>query len=77
MTDFGIFTFVTDYSLGPARIAKEVEDRGFESLFLPEHSHIPVSRESPYPGGGDLPKEYSHTYDLFVALTAAAAVTTG
>lgn len=76
MTDFGIFTFVTDYSLGPARLAKEVEDRGFESLFLPEHSHIPVSRRTPYPGGGDLPKEYSHTYDLFVALTAAAAVTT-
>ena len=76
MTDFGIFTFVTDYSLGPARIAKEVENRGFESLFLPEHSHIPVSRESPYPGGGDLPMEYSHTFDLFVSLTAAAAVTT-
>jgi len=76
MTDFGIFTFATDYSLDPARIAREVEDRGFESLFLPEHSHIPASRETPYPGGGDLPKEYYHTHDLFVALTAAAAVTT-
>lgn len=76
MTDFGIFTFATDYSLDPARIAREVEARGFESLFLPEHSHIPASRETPYPGGGDLPKEYSHTHDLFVAMTAAAAATT-
>lgn len=76
MTDFGIFTFATDYTLGPARIAREVEARDFESLFLPEHSHIPVSRDTPYPGGGELPKEYSHTHDLFVALTAAAAATT-
>ena len=45
MTKFGIFTFATDYSLGPARLAREVEDRGFESLFLPEHSHIPISRD--------------------------------
>jgi probable F420-dependent oxidoreductase len=75
MTSFGIFTFATDYSLSPARLAREVEDRGFESLFLPEHSHIPASRETPYPGGGDLPKEYYHTHDLFVALTAAAAAT--
>lgn len=76
MTDFGIFTFATDYSLDPARLARETEARGFESLFLPEHSHIPVSRDTPYPGGGDLPLEYSHTHDLFVALTAAAAATT-
>jgi probable F420-dependent oxidoreductase len=51
------------------------EQRGFESLFFPEHTHIPASRESPYPGGGDLPDMYSHTYDPFVALTAAAAAT--
>lgn len=76
MTAFGVFTFATDYSLSPARLAREVEDRGFESLFLPEHSHIPASRETAYPGGGELPKEYSHTHDLFVALTAAAAATT-
>lgn len=76
VTDFGIFTFATDYSLDPARLAREVEARGFESLFLPEHSHIPASRDTPYPGGGELPKEYSHTHDLFVALTAAAAATT-
>ncbi|MCH9675692.1 MAG: LLM class F420-dependent oxidoreductase [Gammaproteobacteria bacterium] len=75
MTDFGIFTFATDYSMAPARIAAAVEERGFESLFLPEHTHIPTSRQSPYPGGGELPKEYSHTHDVFVALTAAACAT--
>jgi probable F420-dependent oxidoreductase len=57
-------------------VAREVEDRGFGSLFLPEHSHIPISRDTPYPGGGDLPCEYSRTRDLCVALTAAAAATT-
>ncbi len=51
------------------------EERGFESLLFPEHTHIPASRESPYPGGGELPPEYSRTYDPFVALTAAAAAT--
>ncbi|MGZ0187240.1 MAG: LLM class F420-dependent oxidoreductase [Alphaproteobacteria bacterium] len=76
MSTFGIFTFATDYSLDPARLAREVEDRGFESLFLPEHSHIPACRTTPYPGGGELPREYSHTHDLFVAMTAAAAATT-
>ncbi|MFT5394555.1 MAG: putative F420-dependent oxidoreductase, partial [Gammaproteobacteria bacterium] len=73
---FGIFTFATDYTMSPATIAREVEARGFESLWLPEHTHIPASRRSPYPGGGELPKQYSHTHDVFVALTAAAAVTT-
>lgn len=68
--------FPTDYAIDPAALAKEVEDRGFDSLWFPEHSHIPTSRESPYPGGGDLPRMYSHTYDPFVALTAAACATT-
>jgi probable F420-dependent oxidoreductase len=72
---FGTFIFPTDYSIGPAELAPEVEARGFESLWFPEHSHIPISRESPYPGGGDLPQEYSHSFDPFVALGAAAAVT--
>src|SRR5690242_18988059 len=72
---FGIAVFPTDYAADPAAIARLVEERGFESLFFPEHTHIPVSRRSPYPGGGDLPPEYSHTYDPFVALTAAAAAT--
>ena len=60
---FGTFIFPTDYSIGPAELAPEVEARGFESLWFPEHSHIPISRESPYPGGGDLPQEYSHSFD--------------
>ncbi|HEV3229956.1 MAG TPA: LLM class F420-dependent oxidoreductase, partial [Solirubrobacteraceae bacterium] len=67
--------FPTDYSIGPAELARLVEERGFESLFFPEHTHIPASRDTPYPAGGDLPQEYWHTYDPFVALTAAAAAT--
>ncbi|MDD7921861.1 LLM class F420-dependent oxidoreductase [Actinomycetospora callitridis] len=74
--DHGIMMFPTDYAIDPAALAKEVEARGFDSLWFPEHSHIPTSRESPYPGGGDLPRMYSHTYDPFVALTAAASATT-
>ncbi len=66
----------TDYAIDPATLAEEVEDRGFDSLWFPEHSHIPVSRTSPYPGGGDLPRMYVHTYDPFVGLMAAAAATT-
>ena len=72
---FGISMFPTDYAIGPGELAREVEAHGFESLFFPEHTHIPASRKSPWPGGPDLPKEYSHTLDLFVALTAAAAAT--
>jgi probable F420-dependent oxidoreductase len=71
----GIAFFSADYAVDPATIARMVEERGFESLFLPEHTHIPASRATPYPAGGDLPKEYWHTYDPFVALTAAAAAT--
>ncbi len=72
---FGITMFPTDYAIRPGELAREVEAHGFESLFFPEHTHIPASRKSPWPGGPDLPKEYSHTLDLFVALTAAAATT--
>ena len=68
--------FPTDYAIDPATLAPEVEERGFDSLWFPEHSHIPVSRTSPYPGGGDLPRMYVHTYDPFVGLMAAAAATT-
>ena len=68
--------FPTDYAIDPATLAAEVEERGFDSLWFPEHSHIPVSRTSPYPGGGDLPRMYVHTYDPFVGLMAAAAATT-
>ena len=73
--DFGVTMFATDYSMGPVELARACEDRGFESLFFVEHTHIPASRRTPYPGGGDLPKEYSHTIDPFVGLAAAAAVT--
>ena len=75
MTDFGVLIFATDYSVQPAVLARALEERGFESLFLPEHTHIPASRETPWPGGAPLPKEYSHTHDPYVALAVAAAVT--
>jgi len=68
--------FATDYAMRPDDLARELEARGFESLWVPEHTHIPASRRTPYPGGTDLPKEYWHTYDPFVALMAAASVTT-
>ncbi|MQA06967.1 MAG: TIGR03619 family F420-dependent LLM class oxidoreductase [Pseudonocardiaceae bacterium] len=71
----GIATFVTDEGIHPATLGKAVEERGFDSLFLAEHSHIPVSRQSPYPGGGELPRVYYRTLDPFVALTAAAGAT--
>ena len=73
---FGIATFVTDEGIRPDVLGRGLEERGFDSLFLAEHSHIPVSRETPYPGGGDLPRVYYHTLDPFVALTAAAGTTT-
>ncbi len=75
MTDFGVSMFPTDYAIQPVPLAIAVEERGFESLFFPEHTHIPASRRTPYPAGGELPKEYFHTHDPFVALGAAAAVT--
>jgi len=71
----GVFYFPTDYGIDIRELARAIEDRGFESLFLPEHTHIPTSRRTPYPGGGELPKAYSHTHDPFVALSFAAAVT--
>ncbi len=73
--DFGVATFPTDESIAPDVLARLLEERGFESLFYPEHTHIPASRETPYPAGGDLPREYSRIIDPFVALTAAAAAT--
>src|SRR5574340_348997 len=72
---FGIATFVTDEGIRPDALGRALEERGFDSLFLAEHSHIPVSRTTPYPGGGDLPRQYYRTLDPFVALTAAASVT--
>jgi len=72
---FGVAVFPTDYAVDPGALARMVEERGFESLFFPEHTHIPADRTTPYPPGGELPRQYSHTYDPFVALTAAAATT--
>jgi probable F420-dependent oxidoreductase len=73
---FGVTMFVTDYAIRVDELALALEQRGFESLWLPEHTHIPASRKSPWPGGPDLPKEYWHTLDPFVALATAAAATT-
>ncbi|WP_433298323.1 LLM class F420-dependent oxidoreductase [Pseudonocardia sp. CA-142604] len=73
---FGINAFVTDEGLRPGPLGKAVEERGFDALFLAEHSHIPVSRRTPYPGGGDLPNQYYRALDVFVSLTAAAMATT-
>jgi len=72
----GIAMFPTEYAISPDELASEVEQRGFESIWFPEHTHIPASRRTPWPGGGDLPREYWHTYDPFIALTAAASATT-
>ncbi len=71
----GVFYFPTDYGIEPGELGKALEERGFESLFVCEHTHIPTSRKSPFPGGGELPKRYSHTHDPFVALSFAAAAT--
>jgi probable F420-dependent oxidoreductase len=73
--EFGIGYFPTHDAVSPGDFARLIEDRGHESLFFAEHTHIPASRESPYPGGAELPRKYIHTYDLFVALTHAAAAT--
>jgi probable F420-dependent oxidoreductase len=71
----GLLIFPTDMTPGPAEMARMAEDRGFESIWYPEHTHIPASRETPYPAGGDLPEEYRRILDPFVALAAAAAAT--
>ena len=67
--------FLTDETITPVRIARELEQRGFAGLYLPEHTHIPAERTTPYPAGGELPREYGRTLDPFVALGQAAAVT--
>jgi probable F420-dependent oxidoreductase len=69
---YGVTIFSTDVSIGPVELAKALEERGFDSLWVPEHTHIPVSRRTPYPNGGELPDEYKRCHDPFVALTAAA-----
>ncbi|HWO04381.1 MAG TPA: LLM class F420-dependent oxidoreductase, partial [Methylomirabilota bacterium] len=66
--DFGAAIFFTDYSMGPAALGRALEERGFESLWAPEHSHIPLSRGSAFPAGGELPKKYFDVMDPFVTL---------
>ncbi|TAK69697.1 MAG: LLM class F420-dependent oxidoreductase [Actinomycetota bacterium] len=73
--DIGLVAFITDYGISSTELAQAAESRGFESLFLTEHTHIPAARETPYADGRELPTEYSHTFDPFVSLAAAAAVT--
>jgi probable F420-dependent oxidoreductase len=72
---FGIATFVNDDTIDTVSLARAIEERGFHSLIVAEHTHIPASRESAYPGGGELPSVYYRTLDPFVTLAAAAAVT--
>ena len=75
MLKFGASMFFTDYSMPPGELGKALEERGFESVWAPEHSHIPLSRKTPFPAGGDLPKKYYDAMDPFVTLTMAAAAT--
>ena len=75
MLDFGVSMFFTDYSMAASELAQALEQRGFESVWAPEHSHIPLSRKTPFPGGGDVPKRYYDAMDPFVTLTAAAMAT--
>ena len=72
---FGGAMFFTDYSMSAMELARALEERGFESVWAPEHSHIPLSRKTPFPGGGDLPKQYYDAMDPFVVLAAASQVT--
>src|ERR1700674_613074 len=72
---FGASIFFTDYSMAPADLAVALEQRGFDIVWAPEHSHIPVSRKTPFTMGGDLPKRYYDVMDPFVTLTAAAMAT--
>jgi probable F420-dependent oxidoreductase len=73
--EFGASIFFTDYSITPAELAVALEERGFDSLWAAEHSHIPVPRKTPPPGGGELHKRYYDVMDPFVTLTAAACAT--
>jgi len=73
--DYGVVMFPTEYAIAPDELARALEERGFESVWFPEHTHIPASRRTPWPGGPDLPRDYWSSYDPFVALTAAAAAT--
>ena len=75
MLNFGTSMFFTDYSMAPGELGQALEERGFESVWAPEHSHIPLSRKTPFPVGSDLPKKYFDAMDPFVTLTVAAMAT--
>ena len=75
MLKFGTSMFFTDYSMAPGELGQALEQRGFQSVWAPEHSHIPLSRKTPFPGGTELPKKYYDAMDPFVTLTAAAVAT--
>ncbi|MBV8986863.1 MAG: LLM class F420-dependent oxidoreductase, partial [Acidimicrobiia bacterium] len=74
---FGVTIFCTDVSIQPAELAVALQERGFDSMWVPEHTHIPTTRRTPYPNGGELPEEYKRCHDPFVALTAAAVAAPG
>lgn len=65
----GVFYFPVDYGIDPGELAAALEARGFASLYVPEHTHIPTSRRTPFPSGGEMPKKYAHMYDPFVTLS--------
>src|SRR5207244_11806628 len=73
--NIGVCMFFTDYAIRIDELAREAEARGFESLWVPENTHIPTSRRTPFPGGSQHPKEYAHTFDPFASLMPAAAAT--
>ena len=75
MPNFGLSTIPTEYTIQPAELGRWLEAQGFESVWFGEHSHIPVSRQSPYVAGGELPEYYKHFFDPFIGLSAVAAVT--
>ena len=71
----GVSMFPADDAIRPAELGRLAEEHGLESLFVPEHTHIPASRRTPWPGGGELPRHYSRTHDPFVALATVAEAT--
>jgi alkanesulfonate monooxygenase SsuD/methylene tetrahydromethanopterin reductase-like flavin-dependent oxidoreductase (luciferase family) len=73
--EYGVTMFPTDFSMGPAELAVAVEERGFDALFIPDHTHIPASRDSAFRIANEMPPDYSHNLDMFLGLAAAAAVT--
>jgi len=73
--DFGVAIFSTDETIRPGEVARMAEERGFESIFFPEHTHIPTSRRTPYPAGEPLPREYFRLFDPLISMTAAAGAT--